>query len=324
MLKKLFLALLFSHTCAYSLDYIRTDQPIVHEQGFIKTTKAELWYEKYFMQDTQSKVPLICLHGGPGIPHDYLLPLQKLANQNPVIFYDQSGCGKSKTYNQNVEWNFEHYAQELTEFIETLGYNKIYLFGHSWGAALAIDFAAKNSDKVVGLVLASPLFDTKQWVIDNQKYIAQLPDELRVTITECELKGNTDSPEYHNAMLHFYNKHVCRHNPWPQLLQDSFSALNMTIYQKMWGPSEFTVTGNLISLNLRNQLKKLLMPTLITCGKFDEAFPETMESLVKELPYGQLNIFQDSSHTAHLEESEEYVEVVKNFLSARELIETTF
>ena len=42
------------------------------------------------------RLPLLVLHGGPGLPHDYLEDLGVLAETGrPVVFYDQLGCGKS-------------------------------------------------------------------------------------------------------------------------------------------------------------------------------------------------------------------------------------
>jgi proline iminopeptidase len=56
-------------------------------------------------------------------------------------------------------------------------------------------------------------------------------------------------------------------------LQHSLSHSNPEIYQTMWGPSEFKVTGNLKNFERVNDLAKLIMSTLITCGRFDEASP---------------------------------------------------
>ena len=42
------------------------------------------------------KPPILTLHGGPGLPHDSLEPLEALArNGRRVVFYDQLGCGYS-------------------------------------------------------------------------------------------------------------------------------------------------------------------------------------------------------------------------------------
>ena len=49
----------------------------------------------YWIEGTGHGTPLLVLHGGPGIPHDYLANLAELGDQRPVVFYDQLGCGKS-------------------------------------------------------------------------------------------------------------------------------------------------------------------------------------------------------------------------------------
>ena len=40
--------------------------------------------------------PILTLHGGPGVGHDYLEPLEALADEWPVVFFDQLGCGNSE------------------------------------------------------------------------------------------------------------------------------------------------------------------------------------------------------------------------------------
>jgi pimeloyl-ACP methyl ester carboxylesterase len=41
--------------------------------------------------------PLVCLHSGPSVAHNYIRPVRHLATSHsiPVILYDQLGCGKS-------------------------------------------------------------------------------------------------------------------------------------------------------------------------------------------------------------------------------------
>ena len=63
-------------------------------EGFIPVEGGKVWYR--IAGETQTGVPLLTLHGGPGYPHDYLEPLEALAAERPVIFYDQLGCGASE------------------------------------------------------------------------------------------------------------------------------------------------------------------------------------------------------------------------------------
>ena len=57
---------------------------------------CKTWYTVF--GDLKSGVrPLLCLQGGPGLPHNYLRPIRHIATSHgiPVIMYDQLGSGKS-------------------------------------------------------------------------------------------------------------------------------------------------------------------------------------------------------------------------------------
>ena len=56
----------------------------------------EIWYKLVRPMTLTSKqaLPLVVLHGGPGVPSDYLFPLSQLEYRS-VLFYDQLGCGRS-------------------------------------------------------------------------------------------------------------------------------------------------------------------------------------------------------------------------------------
>jgi pimeloyl-ACP methyl ester carboxylesterase len=62
-------------------------------EGYIEVPGGQVWYR--IAGTDRPGIPVLCLHGGPGMPHDYLEPLEDLASSRPVIFYDQLGCGRS-------------------------------------------------------------------------------------------------------------------------------------------------------------------------------------------------------------------------------------
>jgi Rhodopirellula transposase DDE domain len=61
-------------------------------EGHVEVTGGRIWYR--VVGDTNA-TPLVTVHGGPGATHDYLEPLQALADERPVVFYDQLGAGRS-------------------------------------------------------------------------------------------------------------------------------------------------------------------------------------------------------------------------------------
>jgi proline-specific peptidase len=84
------------------------------------------------------------------------------------------------------------------------------------------------------------------------------------------------------------------------------------------GPSEFFPTGNLKSWDVEARLGEIQLPTLITSGRFDEATPDQMERLRKGIPGSRWVCFEQSSHTAIVEEPERYRAVLEAFLAEAE------
>src|SRR6185295_14933143 len=87
-----------------------TAQP-VEETGFVDVTGGKVWWRR-FGKD-KSKTPLLLLHGGPGAGHNYLLPMQALADERPVIVYDQLGCGKSDAPEDAKFYTFARFGDEV-------------------------------------------------------------------------------------------------------------------------------------------------------------------------------------------------------------------
>ena len=56
-------------------------------------------------------------------------------------------------------------------------------------------------------------------------------------------------------------------------------------------------------------------PILFTCGEFDEAPPMTMYRYAKLVADGEVRIFNNASHTPHLEQTAAYNQAVSIFLS---------
>jgi proline iminopeptidase len=102
---------------------------------------------------------LVFLHGGPGSDYRNGLNVQQLANDGfYVVFYDQRGSGLSKRHDKN-SYSIQLVLDDLTEVIKyyrTSPAQKVFLFGHSWGAMLGTAYVNSYPDKINGLILAEP------------------------------------------------------------------------------------------------------------------------------------------------------------------------
>ncbi|KAG6843273.1 hypothetical protein H0H93_001583, partial [Arthromyces matolae] len=89
--------------------------------------------------------PLIVLHGGPGLVHDYLVPFSDLTSKfgRPVILYDQLGNGLSTHLKEKPPtfWTVDLFIDELVNVINHFSIQDSFnLAGHSWGGILASEF----------------------------------------------------------------------------------------------------------------------------------------------------------------------------------------
>ena len=291
--------------------------------------KGETYYELWGDLST-SKTPLICLHGGPGVPHHYLLPISLVYKDHgiPVLMYDQIGAGQSTRFKEKKGdhefWTPELFMAELDNVKSNLGIKEFDLLGQSWGGMLGGQYATSQPKGIRKLIVSDSPSDMMLWVDTANKLRKNLPQDVQDSLDRCEKEGRTDSDEYEKAVMYFYGLYVCRLDPWPQELLDSFAGLaeDNTVYETMNGPSEFYVVGSLKTWSITEELKKITEKTLpggllVINGYYDEAQDETTAPYFYQPSCRTKWVrFALSSHMPMLEETEKYMEALGAFLTS--------
>jgi proline iminopeptidase len=242
-------------------------------EGYIDVSGGRVWYR---IVGSGRATPLLLVHGGPGAPSYYLERLGAIADERPVIFYDQLGCGRSDRPADQHLWRSERFVEELARVRAALGLKQTHILGHSWGSAL--------------------------------------PQGTQETLGRHEKAGTTDSAEYQEAARVFYRRHLSRLDPWPPELVKTFEGFGAQVYNTMWGPSEFYATGPLKDYDRTARLGELRLPVLLTAGRYDETTPDQAALYQSLIPNARLEIFEKSAHMTMLDEAERYVEVIRRFL----------
>lgn len=284
-------------------------------EGFISAPGGKVYYRQY--GELNSNAPLILVHGGPGFCHDTLRVLAPLAKERAVIFYDQLGCGASDRPEDDDLWTLSRYVKELESVIDYFNLDAYHLLGHSFGASIVLEHALKQPSALQSIIFSSPLISVSDWLKDTNIRKSELPTKIQKAIDKHEAKGTTDSEEYKAATKVFNKNFLCRLDPKPDLYIKAFNKFNFHIYDLMWGPSEFNCTGRLANYEREKALEKLSYPVLLLCGAYDEAREETLKTYQKRIPDALLHVFKNSSHNTYLEDTDEYIEMVKRFHSAR-------
>ena len=284
---------------------------------------AETWYRidgDLRPDDPDAPAPLVVLHGGPGATHDYLLTLTDLADGRAVVFYDQIGNGRSTHYPERGAdfWTVELFVRELQNLVGALGIaGRHHVLGSSWGGFLGQEYALTDPPGLRSLVLADTAASFPDFVAEANGLRGELPAEVEATLRRHEEAGTTDDPEYEEACMVFYKRHLCRLETWPDELVESFQwiARDPTVYHTMNGPSEFHVIGSIKEWQSKDRLGGIEMPTLLTSGRYDEATPALQETLRAGIPDCEWVLFEESSHTPFIEERERYMRVVGDWLA---------
>jgi pimeloyl-ACP methyl ester carboxylesterase len=99
--------------------------------------------------------PLVLLHGGPGLSETRLFRRFNalLEKSFTVVHWDQRGA--SKSFSSDIPRSsmiVEQFISDLDDLVDAvcrrLGKTKVVIFGHSWGSALEVLYAARFGPKV--------------------------------------------------------------------------------------------------------------------------------------------------------------------------------
>src|SRR5487761_2129022 len=290
------------------------------QQGTAPFRGGATWYR--ITGDLESPLaPLVVLHGGPGVPHDYVLSLTALALRGrAVIHYDQFGCGSSTHRPDEGEdfWTVDLFLDELDNLLDHLGIADSYhLLGQSWGGMLGAEHAIRQPKGLRSLVLSNSPASMELWVSEAMKQRAALPESVRDALDTHEANGTTDDPQYLEATQFVYDLHVCRVVPSPPEVLRSMERLNEdpTVYHTMNGPNEFLCIGTLRDWSVVDRVHSIVAPTLLASGRFDEATPATIQPFFDAINDVRWEIFESSSHMPFVEEPDLYMEQVGDFLA---------
>ncbi len=294
---------------------IYSQKKIKSTEGFINITGGKIWYR---IDGGGDKTPLLLLHGGPGVPSDYLNPLRELGKDRSVIFFDQLGCGRSDKITDSSLLTVDFFVDQIEEIRKALRLENFYLYGQSWGTMIGMDYYLKYPDGIKALLLSSPCLSVKLWMKDANKLISTLPDSVQNVIRINEEKKNYNEPEYQQAMQVYYENFVARKLPWSEDVVNSVSNIDMNVYLTMWGPSEFNVTGVLKDYDRTEQLPQIKLPTLFMCGEYDEAAPETVKYYHSLVPNSKFIVIKNSAHETMNDNPEENNKAISDFLNELE------
>jgi proline iminopeptidase len=277
---------------------------------------------------------VLLLHGGPGVGHEYLEPLAEFLPDAgiEVYLYDQLGAYLSDQPDDHDLWHIPRFVDEVEQVRQALGLgpDSFYLFGHSWGGMLAMEYALANGDALKGLIISNmmasiPLYNRYA----EEVLMPQMDQDALAEIKALEAAEDYGNPRYMELLTeHHYVHHFIRMPPdqWPDALNRAFEHMNHDVYVLMQGPSELGASGRLAEWDRTGDLcrlaewdrtgdlSKIKVPTLVIGARYDTMDPGHMRWMADELPNGSYLHCPEGGHLSHMDDQDVYMDGVIQFI----------
>ncbi|EHD20942.1 MULTISPECIES: proline iminopeptidase-family hydrolase [Brenneria] len=292
------------------------------KEGYAPYLEYHTWY-RICGDRHNGLTPLVIAHGGPGCTHDYVDAFRDIAESGrAVIHYDQLGNGRSTHLADKPAdfWQPALFLDELDNLLRHLGIERNYaLLGQSWGGMLGAEHAVTRPAGLKALIIANSPASMALWLSAAARLRCALPDDIQNALRQHEQAGTLNSAAYRAATQAFYQRHVCRLDPWPDEVKRTFDAMDAdpTVYHAMNGPTEFHVIGSMKNWSIIDRLSAINVPTLLISGRYDEAAPEVVEPFAEYIRDAEWIIFEHSSHMPHVEERAACMAAVRHFLNRK-------
>ena len=259
-----------------------------------------------------TRLPLVVIHGGPGLTWDYLEEFDALSAQGfPVIQYDQLGSGGSSA-TPAAQVTLARLLDQLDAVLARTVTGPYAVLTHSSGSVIGLEHALRRPAGLARLVLANGFAASRHIAASIARLGRALPSDQAAAIAASDF-GN---PAYAAGVATFYGRHVFRTAPSPGL-QRSLSAITESpaVNQRLWGRDIFHLSGLYADWDVVQRLAEIAVPTLAYCGEHDEAGFECMDPITASLPGVEAVVMPGTSHVPHMEQPEATLRLVGDFLA---------
>lgn len=278
-------------------------------QGLLSLPTARLYYEVVGVGD-----PVVVVHGGPGLDHDYLRPgLDVLASSRALIYYDQRGTGRSDADLDSASINLDSFVEDIDGLREALGYERITVLGHSFGGLIALAYALAHPERVRALVLMDTVEPGSEWAAETARRAAA----SRTPADSAELADLVSSPGYEardpETMSRIYR--VAFRGTMRDRGRVADLRLSLGRRTARSGPEVARLLGgSMADVDWWDRLGGLDVPTLVVHGRYDAAPVAMAEALAAALPRGRLAVLE-TGHFPYVEDPAGLAAAVAGFLA---------
>jgi proline iminopeptidase len=280
---------------------------------------VRIWYRVAGRGDAGAP-PVVFLHGGPGQGSVHFAQLAGPAMERRLrmVYLDQRGSGLSERP-ANRAYSMDLLVADIEGVRERLGAPRIVVVGHSFGAALALEYAAHYPQRTAGVVVAAGMWNAPLQVpLRCRSLVARFPQVAQRMSGDSAATAGGGACDWEFRVPEAEREAMNDGLMFP----DSATRIRLNRAQAASGQRNTGVLGAALFRQGLLQYRfagarRLTMPVLVIAGRQDGvAVPEGLRRLADELPNGRFVEYENSGHFVYLDETERFARDVAGIVAA--------
>ena len=247
---------------------------------------------------------VVILHGGPGLWDDYADLAEMLGDLTVVHRFDQRGCGRSDP--SDVQ-SLARSARDIDELRAYFGHERIIVIGHSFGATLAMTYAATYGDHVAGVVYLDGVGIGDWRTAYHAEQARRMTPEQSARLEELSGRQRTPAEETEFRALSWFTDHADRE----RAMEWAYASASVDLPINFAANRALGATGRLTTDELTAQAAAIRAPVTFVHGAGDPRPAWAVRDLADHVPNHTFHLIPDAGHSPWLEQPELVREVLR-------------
>ena len=248
-----------------------------------------------------AKEKIVFLHGFTGSLQSWDEVIQHLPSIFDILTIDLIGHGTTSKPKNSDRYKVEEQIEDLHTLFKQLNWSNFTLVGYSMGGRLALAYASHYSVKRLILESSSPgLTDTEERF--NRK---QSDEQLADRILDEGIKPFVD---FWEDIPLFHSQRKLSLGKQQAIRQERLAGSEIGLANSLRG------FGTGVQPSFWDKLDKILSPTFLITGEFDEKFNNLAKKMEKYIPNVAHKEIRDVGHAIHVENPELFATIVEDII----------
>jgi proline iminopeptidase len=257
------------------------------------------------IEEVGEGLPLIVLHGGPGMDHTAFRPyLDPLGEDFRVLYVDERGQGRSDRTDP-ASLSLDVFARDVDLLAEALGLEHFALLGHSFGAIIAM-YHATELGTAVAYVISGGGDSSEALMADVDASLGAMGDAGKPIAASWEDEKTVETEEQLRELLRVQMPFHFHGEPPPGYGEQTIGTPDVLRHFANVGYGDF---------DYRPKLAGVHKPVLVIVGEHDRTTtPRAARVLDAGMPNSELVVVPEAGHMSFVEQTDVYLDAVRRFL----------